>query len=123
MKYPKNIIDVISKEHYSSHSFAKKLDESDIDLIKLLDKSRAPPRKIAEVLSQGTGGTYKAKYIKNILAKIKRESKDEMTLEEHLDKVWSEGGTVRVEKDDQTGYVGRAGFTAKNRQICNTFAL
>jgi hypothetical protein len=94
----------IGPQHYSSYSFTKKLTEADIDLVLLLHSAKAPPRKIADALSKSTGDNYTAKDVQNLLAKTNKKENGE-TLEKHLDEVRKDGGTVRVKKDEETGYV------------------
>ena len=95
----------IGPEYYGAYGFSKKLTDEDIELVLLLDKANAPGRKIADTLSQKTGDSYNTKDIKNLIKKYKSKEKCNDTLEKHLDEVRRNGGTVRVEKDVNTGYV------------------
>ena len=53
----------------------RKMTEEHIELVELLSTAKAPPRKIAEVLSRNTGANFKAKDVKNLIAKKKKENK------------------------------------------------
>ena len=61
----------IGPDIFATYSFAKKLSKDDIDFIILLAKSKAPVRKIAEMLSTRTGDHYKSKDVRNVLTKHK----------------------------------------------------
>ena len=95
----------IGPYYYHTYSFNKKVTDEDVELLKLLDTANAPPRKMAEVITQRTGESYNSKDVKNLLTKVKKKETEVDGLEKHLDEVRRNGGTVLVDKDKKTGYV------------------
>ena len=94
----------IGPELFSSYSFAKKLSEDDIEFVIVLAKSKAPVRKIAEVLSSRTGDHYKSKDVRNLLTKHKSKLSSGTLIEKDLERIIEDGGEVRIEKDKDSGY-------------------
>ena len=97
----------VGPDIYSTYQFVKHLTKEDINLVADLEKAKAKPRKIAQVLTERKGGKEKftGKDVSNIIAKLKNKSEDDKPLEDVLNEVIKEGGHVKVSKDPQTGYV------------------
>ena len=47
----------INREQFTSIQVGKKVTDKEVELVELLSNAKAPPRKIAEVLSQNSGMT------------------------------------------------------------------
>ena len=95
----------LSREEFTGMRVGNKVTVKELELVELLSTAKAPPRKIAEVLSKNSGLNFKAKDVKNLIAKKKKQINGAEGLEKCLDKVRERGGTVCVEKDPETGYV------------------
>ena len=63
----------IRPEQNASYSFTKNITKDDEEFVENLAEARAPPRKIADVLSSRTGSLYKPRDITNLLIKLKKK--------------------------------------------------
>ena len=91
----------ISEEAFMSRKRHKNIDQSDQKLLEDLIAGSADPQNIADVLNQrkDMGSTYDAQFIRNVRSKI-HNKKDIKTIEEALNDIIQDGGTVRYKKKD-----------------------
>ena len=90
---------LISEDAFKSRKRTENIDESDQKLIEDLIEGSAAPKNIADVLNQrkDMGSTYDAQFIRNVRNKVK-DKKNIKTIEEALDDIIKDGGTVRYKK-------------------------
>ena len=63
----------LSREEFTGMRVGNKVTDKELELVELLSTAKAPPRKIAEVLSKNSGLNFKAKDVKNLIAKKKKQ--------------------------------------------------
>ena len=91
----------ISEEAFLTYRRSRQINDKDMKLIEDLIEGQAQPKNISDILNgrKDMGNTYDAQLIRNVRTKLK-DKKDVATVEEALDDIIRDGGTVKYKKKE-----------------------
>ena len=105
----------MSRQDYYSNAHVKKLNPDDFEYVKMLSKTKAKPRILADIMTQRTGKDYNSEEIRYLIQKVATEDKENMpAVEKVLTELRDHGGNVMGDKDPGTKNVDVLGIQTEN---------
>ena len=93
----------VSKQDYFSNAHVKKLNPDDFEYVKMLAKTNAKTRIIADLVSQKTGKEYGREELRYLIKKVDDAEKESLpAVEKVLEEIREAGGSVMLDKDPLT---------------------